>query len=72
MSRGPAASARPRPTPARSGCRLAPPAQAGLDLPFALDASVPPGTPLVFQFWISDPAATFGLSASNGMLGVVP
>jgi hypothetical protein len=51
---------------------LATNAQGGLDLPFALDASVPPGTPLVFQFWISDPAATFGLSASNGLLGVVP
>ena len=43
-----------------------------LGLPFVLDASVPSGTPLVFQVWINDPAATFGLSASNGLVGVTP
>jgi hypothetical protein len=47
-------------------------AQGGFGLPFVLDGSAPPGTPLVFQAWISDPAATLGLAASNGLMGVVP
>jgi hypothetical protein len=51
---------------------LASDAKGEIGLPFALDGSVPPGTPLVFQAWISDPVATFGLAASNGLVGVAP
>jgi hypothetical protein len=31
---------------------------------------IPAGLPLRFQYWIQDPAATFGLSASNGLQGI--
>lgn len=31
---------------------------------------MPAGLPIRFQYWIQDPAATFGLSASNGLQGV--
>ncbi len=30
------------------------------------------GTGIVLQFWIDDPAATFGVAASNGLKGVTP
>jgi hypothetical protein len=39
-------------------------------LPFLFPPGVPPGISLFFQFWISDPGATKGLSASNGIRGV--
>lgn len=39
-------------------------------MPFVLPAGVPAGLPLYFQFWVQDPLATFGLSASNGLRGV--
>lgn len=35
-----------------------------------LPSGVPVGLPLRFQHWIADPAASFGWSASNGLLGV--
>ena len=38
-------------------------------LPFVLP-SLPPGIALWFQFWIQDPLATHGLSASNGLKAV--
>lgn len=38
--------------------------------PFVLPAGLPPGLPLRFQHWIADPVATFGYSASNGLLGI--
>ncbi len=33
-------------------------------------AGTPAGAPVIFQYWIQDPAATFGYSASNGLKGV--
>lgn len=33
-------------------------------------AGIPAGLPLRFQYWIADPAATFGFAASNGLQGV--
>ena len=45
-------------------------ADGGASLPFVLPQGTPPGIPLHFQFWISDPLATQGLSASNGLRGV--
>lgn len=39
-------------------------------LPFTLPAGVPAGTPLIFQAWIQDAGASFGLAASNGLEGV--
>lgn len=33
-------------------------------------AGIPAGTPFRFQYWIQDPAAKFGLSASNGLQGI--
>jgi len=41
-----------------------------LNLPFLWPAGVPAGTSLIFQYWISDPTASHGLSASNGLEGV--
>src|SRR5262245_1372541 len=38
-------------------------------LPFVLP-TLPPGIPLWFQFWIQDPTASKGLSASNGLKAV--
>lgn len=35
-------------------------------------AGIPAGVPVRFQHWIQDSAATFGWSASNGLLGVCP
>jgi len=43
-----------------------------LSLPFTMPAGVPPGTSFYFQAWVSDPAASVGLSASNGLQGVTP
>ncbi len=43
-----------------------------VSLPFVLSPGVPAGLGLHFQFWISDGAASFGLSASNGLLGLTP
>ena len=37
---------------------------------FAWPATIPAGLPFWFQYWIQDPAATKGLSASNGLKGV--
>lgn len=42
-----------------------------LDLPFVLPA-LPPATPLFFQYWITDPGATHGVSASNALQGLTP
>lgn len=39
-------------------------------LPFTWPNGVPAGTSLYFQAWTQDGAASFGLSASNGLLGV--
>ena len=41
-------------------------------LPFVFPAGIPSGTALYFQFWVSDPAATVSLAASNGLKGVTP
>jgi hypothetical protein len=38
-------------------------------LPFMVPQSLPAATSLYFQFWILDPAAAFGMSASNGIKG---
>jgi len=39
-------------------------------LPFVWPAGVPAGLDLYFQFWITDPGASHGLSASNGLRGL--
>jgi hypothetical protein len=39
-------------------------------LAFTWPAGAPAGVTLVFQEWIKDPGASFGLSASNGLQGV--
>jgi len=41
-----------------------------LSLPFLFPAGIPAGLPLYFQFWISDPGATYSLSASNALEGL--
>jgi len=41
-----------------------------LTLPFNWPSGVPAGLPLYFQFWISDPGASLGLAAGNGLKGV--
>jgi len=38
-------------------------------LPFTLPVGTPPAVDLLFQAWIDDGAASFGLSASNGLEG---
>lgn len=40
-----------------------------LTLPFTLPATVPPAVTFYLQFWINDPAATLGTSASNALRG---
>jgi hypothetical protein len=42
-------------------------AQGSLTVPFNVPLSFVPGTTLFFQYWVMDAAATFGLSASNGL-----
>jgi hypothetical protein len=44
-------------------------ATGAVGLPFVMPRGVPSDTSLFLQFWTSDAAATFGLSASNGLLG---
>ena len=39
-------------------------------LPFFLPAGAPPDLELYFQYWISDPTASAGWSASNALLGL--
>jgi len=39
-------------------------------MPFTFPAGIPAGTSMFFQFWIADPAAVAGFSASNGLKGV--
>lgn len=39
-------------------------------LPFLWPTGIPAGFPIWFQFWIQDAAASFGLSASNGLKGI--
>ena len=41
-----------------------------LTFPFTFPAGLPAGIPIYFQFWISDPDAVAGFSASNGLKGV--
>jgi len=41
-----------------------------LTLPFAWPVGVPPGVSFYFQCWTQDAGASFGLSASNGLVGV--
>lgn len=41
-------------------------------LAFKLPPGVPSGTGMVFQCWIQDVAATHGLAASNGLVGLTP
>jgi hypothetical protein len=41
-----------------------------LTLPFAWPVGVPAGLSFYFQCWTQDAGATFGLSASNGLVGV--
>jgi hypothetical protein len=43
-----------------------------LALPFTMPSGAPAGTELFFQYWIQDPGATLGLSASNGLKGTTP
>jgi len=47
-------------------------ASGGLDLHFTTPAGLPPGTLLVFQFWVGDPVAVAGFAASNGLSGTTP
>jgi hypothetical protein len=42
-----------------------------LALPFVLPPGLPAGTTLIFQAWIQDAGASQGLSASNGLRGVI-
>jgi hypothetical protein len=35
-----------------------------------MPGGLPAGIPVLFQYWIQDPTATFGWSASNGLRGV--
>lgn len=44
-------------------------AEGGAALPFVLPVALPAATSLYFQFWIADPGAASGLSASNGVQG---
>ncbi|HEX5050401.1 MAG TPA: hypothetical protein VFZ65_01385 [Planctomycetota bacterium] len=39
--------------------------------PLTVPAGLPAGLPVRFQHWIQDPVATFGFSASNGLLGIL-
>jgi hypothetical protein len=39
-------------------------------LPFTLVPGLPAGTAIIFQFWIQDPGASHGLSASNGLKAI--
>jgi hypothetical protein len=39
-------------------------------LTFVFPANVPPDLSLYFQYWISDPTASAGWSASNALLGL--
>ena len=41
-----------------------------LNVPFLWPSGIPAGTALYFQYWIHDPSATKGLSASNGLRGI--
>jgi hypothetical protein len=41
-------------------------------LPFVFPAGVPDGLDLYFQVWIPDHAASQGVAASNGLLGITP
>jgi hypothetical protein len=43
-----------------------------MTLPFTMPAGAPSGTSFYFQAWISDPGASAGLSASNGLQGITP
>ncbi len=47
-------------------------ATGNLNLPFLFPTGVPAGTSLIFQYWIKDPTASLGVSASNGLEGVTP
>jgi hypothetical protein len=51
---------------------LATDAAGSATLPFAWPAGVPPGTVLYFQDWIQDAGASYGLSASNGLMATTP
>ena len=44
----------------------------GFALSTGFPSGVPSGTSVVLQFWIQDPGAIFGASASNGLVGLVP
>ena len=44
----------------------------GFSLPFSMPAGLPSGASFYLQAWISDPGATAGLSASNGLQGTTP
>lgn len=44
----------------------------GIGLTSTWPSGVPANSPFFFQFWISDPAATLGVSASNGLRGTTP
>lgn len=46
-------------------------AAGSLTTPLALPAFAPLGLPVLFQYWIEDPVATFGYAASNGLRGTV-
>ena len=41
-----------------------------LNVPFLWPTGIPAGVALYFQYWIQDPTATKGLSASNGLRGI--
>lgn len=47
-------------------------ASGNLVIPSTSPTSVPPGLTLAMQYWIADGAATLGLAASNGLVGVTP
>ena len=49
---------------------LAAGASGALSLPFTWPAMMPAGTEIYLQFWVLDPGATLGFSASNALRGV--
>jgi hypothetical protein len=51
---------------------LATDAAGSATLPFAWPAGVPSGTVLYLQDWIQDAGASYGLSASNGLMAATP
>jgi murein DD-endopeptidase MepM/ murein hydrolase activator NlpD len=60
------------PFPVALTLTLATDANGSLAFPFVWPAGVPSGFSFYAQYWIADPAATAGASASNGIRGTTP